>query len=70
MVLVVARVLICLVRAFQFFEVAVVACKFERAVGFASGSFPHRSVSPSLSLVTCNRAFLQVSRRTTRILGK
>jgi len=47
-VLVVARVLICLVRAFQFFEVAVVACKFERAVGFASGTLPHRSLPPSL----------------------
>lgn len=57
MVLVVARVLICLVRAFQFFEVAVVACKFERAVGFASGTFPHHSLPPSLSLITCNGRF-------------
>jgi hypothetical protein len=46
-VLVVARVLICLVRAFQFFEVAVVACKFERAVGFASGTLPRRGFPPS-----------------------
>lgn len=49
MVLVVARVLICLVRAFQSFEVAVAACKFERAVGFASGTFPHARCPPSLA---------------------
>ena len=65
MVLVVARVLICLVRAFQFFEVAVVACKFERAVGFASGTFPHRTCPPSLRLVTFNGPFLRASSITT-----
>ena len=68
-VLVVARVLICLVRAFQFFEVAVVEFGGQ-AVGFASGTLPHRSVPPSLNLVTCNGAFAQVNRRTTRFLGK
>ena len=46
-VLVVARVLICLVRAFQFFEVAVVAV-FRTGSGLCDpGNFPHRSWPPS-----------------------
>jgi hypothetical protein len=59
-VLMVARVLICLVRAFQFFEVAVVACKFERAVGFASGTLPRPQLpaKPRRS-VTCSWRYLQ-----------
>ena len=60
-VLVVARVLICLVRAFQFFEVAVVACKFERAVGFASGTLPRPQLpaKPRKS-VTCSWRYSEV----------